>query len=194
MIGEVIGGLALGPSLLGTISPEAMQLLIPPPTLDPHGTVATAVKVIAQLGVILYMFLVGLELNAAQLKQKAHAAIAISHASIVVPFVIGAILSLWLYPLLSDSDVPFTSFALFLGVAMSITAFPVLARILTDRNLHNTPVGTVALSCAAADDVTAWCLLSLVVVSYSQTLKRFGLCSLEPSFSFSLCYLSPSLF
>ncbi len=163
VIGEVIAGLALGPSLLGAISPEAIHLLIPPPKLDPHGAVATAVKVIAQLGVILYMFLVGLELNAAQLKHKAHAAIAISHASIVVPFAIGAVLSLWLYPLLSDPNVSFTSFALFLGVAMSITAFPVLARILTDRNLHNTPVGTVALSCAAADDVTAWCLLSLVV-------------------------------
>ncbi len=94
---------------------------------------------------------------------KAHAAVAISHASIVVPFTIGTILSLWLYPTLSDRDVPFASFALFLGVAMSITAFPVLARILTDRNLQNTPVGTVALSCAAADDVTAWCLQSLVV-------------------------------
>jgi len=115
------------------------------------------------LGVILYMFLVGLELNAAQLKHKAHAAVAISHASIVVPFTLGTILSLWLYPMLSDRDVPFVSFALFLGVAMSITAFPVLARILTDRNLQNTPVGTVALSCAAADDVTAWCLLSMVV-------------------------------
>lgn len=163
VIGEVVAGLALGPSLLGAISPEAMHLLIPTPTLDPHGAVATSLKVIAQLGVILYMFLVGLELNAAQLKHKAHSAIAISHASIVVPFVLGAILSLWLYPLLSVPEVSFTSFALFLGVAMSITAFPVLARILTDRNLQNTPVGTVALSCAAADDVTAWCLLSLVV-------------------------------
>ena len=163
IIGEVVAGLALGPSLLGAISPDAMHLLIPPQALDPKGSVATSLKVIAQLGVILYMFLVGLELNAAQLKHKAHAAVAISHASIVVPFALGTILSLWLYPLLSDRDVSFVSFSLFLGVAMSITAFPVLARILTDRNLQNTPVGTVALSCAAADDVTAWCLLSLVV-------------------------------
>jgi len=163
VIGEVIAGLSLGPSLLGAISPDAMHLLIPSQVLDPKSAVATSLKVIAQLGVILYMFLVGLELNAAQLKHKAHAAVAISHASIVVPFTLGTILSLWLYPMLSDLDVPFVSFALFLGVAMSITAFPVLARILTDRNLQNTPAGTVALSCAAADDVTAWCLLSLVV-------------------------------
>ena len=163
VIGEVVAGLALGPSLLGVISPDAMHLLIPPPAVDPNGSVATSLKVIAQLGVILYMFLVGLELNAAKIKHKAHTAVAISHASIVVPFSLGTVLSLWLYPLLSDRDVSFVSFSLFLGVAMSITAFPVLARILTDRNLQNTPLGTVALSCAAADDVTAWCLLSLVV-------------------------------
>jgi len=140
-----------------------MHLLIPTQAIDPKGSVANSLKVIAQLGVILYMFLVGLELNAAQIKNKVRTAIAISHASIVVPFALGTILSLWLYPLLSDRNVPFVSFSLFLGVAMSITAFPVLARILTDRNLQKTPLGTVALSCAAADDVTAWCLLSLVV-------------------------------
>lgn len=163
VIGEVIAGLSLGPSLLGVISPDAMHLLIPNQVHDPKNAVATSLKVVAQLGVVLYMFLVGLELNAAQLRHKAHAAVAISHASIVVPFALGAVLSLWLYPIVSERSVSFASFALFLGVAMSITAFPVLARILTDRNLQNTPVGTIALSCAAADDVTAWCLLSFVV-------------------------------
>ncbi len=163
VIGEIIAGLALGPSLLGAVSPEAMHWLIPASTHDPNGQVATSLKVIAQLGVILYMFLVGLELNAEHLKHKAHTAVAISHASIVVPFALGTVLSLWLYSQLSGAAVSFVSFSLFLGVAMSITAFPVLARILTDRNLQHTPVGTVALSCAAADDVTAWCLLSMVV-------------------------------
>ena len=163
VIGEIAAGLALGPSLLGWLSPEAMHWLIPPQAIDPHSAVPTSLKVIAQLGIILYMFLVGLDLNAAQLRHKARAAVAISHASIVLPFVLGSVLSLWLYPMLSDRGVAFISFALFMGVAMSITAFPVLARILTDRNLQNTPMGTVALSCAAADDVTAWCLLSLVV-------------------------------
>ncbi len=163
VIGEILAGLALGPSLLGAISPDVMHWLIPSRADDPSGSVAIALKIIAQLGVVLYMFLVGLELNAAHVKHKAHSAVAISHASIVVPFALGALLSLWLYPMLSDRSVPFVSFALFLGVAMSITAFPVLARILTDRNLQSTPVGMIALSCAAADDVTAWCLLSLVV-------------------------------
>lgn len=175
VIGEVIAGLALGPSLLGMISPEAMHLLIPSPAADPGGLVATSVKIIAQLGVILYMFLVGLELNAAHLKHRAHAAVAISHASIVVPFSLGTILALWIYPTESAGDVPFLSFSLFMAVAMSITAFPVLARILTDRNLQSTPFGTVALSCAAADDVTAWCLLSLVVGIAQSQLSRAGI-------------------
>lgn len=163
VIGEVVAGILLGPSLLGRISPEAMHWLIPDAATDPHGLVLTSLKMVAQLGVILYMFLVGLELNTQKISRQAHAAIAISHASIVVPFVLGAALALWLYPLLATQDVPFTSFALFIGVAMSITAFPVLARILTDRKLDQTDLGVIALSCAATDDVTAWCLLAFVV-------------------------------
>jgi Kef-type K+ transport system membrane component KefB len=163
VIGEVLAGLLLGPSLLGAISPAAMHALIPPPAADPHGQVAAALGAVSQLGVMLYMFLVGLELNPARLRHQARAAVAISHASIVVPFTLGAALALGLYPALSHAGVPFTSFSLFLGMAMAITAFPVLARILTDRRLDQTQLGVVALSCAAADDATAWCLLALVV-------------------------------
>jgi Kef-type K+ transport system membrane component KefB len=163
VIGEVLAGLMLGPSLLGAISPEAMHVLIPSPADDPHGQVPAALAAVSQLGVLLYMFLVGLELNPARLRHQARAAVAISHASIVVPFTLGAALALGLYPALSHAGVPFTSFSLFLGMAMAITAFPVLARILTDRQLDRTELGVVALSCAAADDVTAWCLLALVV-------------------------------
>jgi Kef-type K+ transport system membrane component KefB len=153
VIGEVVAGIVLGPSLLG---PEASAWLLPP-------AVAPYLGLIAQLGVILYMFLVGLELNAGLLKRRAHATVATSHASILVPFLLGALLALVLYPRLSNHSVPFTSFALFMGVAMSITAFPVLARILTDRGMTQTELGIVALSCAAIDDVTAWCLLAFAV-------------------------------
>lgn len=156
VIGEVVAGIMLGPSLLGRVAPDAAAYLLPP-------AVAPFLGVIAQLGVILYMFLVGLELNAGLLRQHGHTTIAISHASIVLPFVLGAGLALVLYPRLATSDVPFTSFALFLGVAMAVTAFPVLARILTDRGLSRTGLGVMALACAATDDVTAWCLLALVV-------------------------------
>jgi len=156
VIGEIVAGIMLGPSLLGWISPAAMNFVLPP-------EVGPYLGIIAQIGVILYMFLVGLDFNAGLLRSRAHATVAISHASIVCPFLLGAVLALWLYPHLAPADVPFTSFALFMGVAMSITAFPVLARILTDRHIENTELGVVALSCAAADDVTAWCLLAFVV-------------------------------
>jgi Kef-type K+ transport system membrane component KefB len=156
VIGEVVGGILLGPSLLGWLWPAGYAYLLPP-------AVAPYLGVVAQLGVILYMFLVGLELNAGLLRRQAYAAVTISHAGIVFPFLLGAALALPLYPRLAGPGVPFTSFALFLGVALAITAFPVLARILTDRGLTRTELGALALSCAAAGDVTAWCLLALVV-------------------------------
>lgn len=163
VIGEVVAGLCLGPSLLGAISPDAMHLLIPTSSDDPHGHVIAALKIIAQLGVVLYMFVVGLELNANKLKDQIHAAVAISHVSIIAPFLLGTVLALWLHPIYAPAGVSFTSFSLFIGVAMAITAFPVLARILTDREMEGTRLGTVAMACAAADDATAWCLLALVV-------------------------------
>lgn len=156
VIGEVIAGILLGPSLLGRVSPDAYAYLLPQ-------SIAPYLGMIAQLGVILYMFQVGLELNGGLLRERAHTTVAISHASIVLPFLLGALLSLVLYPRLSSSDVQFTPFALFLGVSMSITAFPVLARILTDRGISKTELGVVALTCAATDDATAWCLLAFVV-------------------------------
>jgi Kef-type K+ transport system membrane component KefB len=156
VIGEVVAGIVLGPSLLGRVAPEASAFLLPP-------SVAPFLGVIAQLGVVLYMFLVGLELNAAGLRDRTDTLLATSNSSIVVPFLLGAALALYLYPRFSSADVPFTSFALFLGVALSITAFPVLARILTDRGMQRTPLGALALACAATGDVTAWCLLALVV-------------------------------
>jgi Kef-type K+ transport system membrane component KefB len=156
VIGEVIAGILLGPSLLGQISPAAMAFVLPP-------AVAPYLSVIAQIGVILFMFLVGLELDTSQLKQRTRATVAISHASILLPFVLGSALALWLYPTLATSDVPFTIFALFLGLSLSVTAFPVLARILIDRGIQKTHMGMIALTCAAVDDATAWCLLAFVV-------------------------------
>jgi len=161
VVGEVIGGIMLGPSLLGRLAPGAFHYVLP-------ASIAPFINFHAQLGIILYMFLVGLELDTRQLRRTVDSAIAISHASIVVPFLVGSALALALYPRLSHADVSFTVFALFVGVAMSITAFPVLARILTDRGIQRTRMGALALTCAAVDDVTAWCLLA-VVVGIAQT-------------------------
>ena len=156
VVGEIIAGIVLGPSLLGRLSPGAEAYLFP-------AMVGPFLNIIAQVGVILYMFLVGLELDPALLRKRGHSTVAISHASIIAPFLLGATIALYLYPKLSSSDVPFTCFSLFLGVSMSVTAFPVLARILTDRRIHKTRMGAIALTCAAVDDVTAWCMLAFVV-------------------------------
>jgi K+:H+ antiporter len=161
VIGEVIGGIMLGPSLLGRVAPQMYAQLLP-------ASVTPFLGVYAQLGVILYLFLVGLELDLAVIRKSGHTTLAISHASIILPFLLGSGLAIVLYPVLSTSDVRFTVFALFLGVSLSVTAFPVLARILTDRKVSKSPMGTIALTCAAIDDVTAWCLLALVV-STAQT-------------------------
>jgi Kef-type K+ transport system membrane component KefB len=156
VIGEVLAGILLGPSLLGRVAPGAYAFVLAP-------SAAPYLGVISQVGVILYMFLVGLDLDAGLLRGRTRASIAISHASIIAPFLLGSTLALWLYPRLSNGTVSFTVFALFLGVSMSVTAFPVLARILTDRGMQRGPLGTTALACAAVDDVTAWCLLAFVV-------------------------------
>jgi Kef-type K+ transport system membrane component KefB len=156
VIGEVVAGILLGPSFLGALAPRATAFLFPADVLPLLG-------MLAQVGVILFMFLVGLELDAGPLRRRTHAVVAISHASIAAPFVLGSALALALYPRFSTSDVPFATFALFLGVALSITAFPVLARILRDHGIDRTPIGVLALSCAAVDDVTAWCLLAIVI-------------------------------
>ena len=157
VIGELVAGILLGPSLLGWIAPGVSAYLFPPESLG-------FISAISQLGLLVFMFLVGLELDPKLLRDRGHAAVVTSHASIIVPFLLGSALCLFLYPRLSDSSVSFIHFALFMGVAMSITAFPVLARILTERKLLGTRVGAVTITCAAVDDVTAWCILAGVVL------------------------------
>jgi Kef-type K+ transport system membrane component KefB len=156
VVGEILAGILLGPSVLGRFAPAAQAYLLPK-------EVAPFLGVLSQVGVILYMFLVGVELDPTLLRKRGHATLAISHASIVTPFLLGALLALYVYPTLATRDVPFTVFSLFMGVSMSVTAFPVLARILTDRRMHKSRMGVIALTCAAIDDVTAWCLLAFVV-------------------------------
>jgi Kef-type K+ transport system membrane component KefB len=156
VIGEVIAGILLGPSLLGRISPAAQSFVLPA-EIAPH------LGVVAQVGVLLFMFIVGLELDTSLLRKRSHATLAISHTSIVVPFLLGAGLSLLLYPSLAPAGVSFTNFSLFVGLSLSITAFPVLARILSDRGIQRSQLGVVAIACAAIDDASAWCLLAVVV-------------------------------
>jgi Kef-type K+ transport system membrane component KefB len=156
VIGEVLSGILLGPSLLGRLLPGTESYLFPEDGRP-------ALGVVAQLGVVLYMFVVGLEFDASSLRQRAAPFVFTSLASIAVPFALGLGLSFAIYQSYAPGGVRFLAFALFMGVAMSITAFPVLARILTDRGLSRTKLGLAALTCAAVNDVTAWCLLAVAV-------------------------------
>jgi Kef-type K+ transport system membrane component KefB/nucleotide-binding universal stress UspA family protein len=156
VIAEVLAGILLGPSLLGWAWPEGMAALFPTTSLP-------VLKMLSQVGLVLFMFLVGLEFDPKLLKGRAHSSIAISHTSIALPFLLGAGAAFWLYDVYSTPDVSFIAFLLFLGAAMSVTAFPVLARILSERHLLTSRVGAIAIACAAIDDVTAWCILAFVV-------------------------------
>lgn len=156
VIGEIVAGIMLGPSLFGLIAPDVSAWLFPPEAVP-------FLEILAEIGLIFFMFLIGLELNPKYLKGQLNVAILTSHVSIIVPFSLGTMIALFLYPQLSNSGVSFTAFSLFLGAAMSITAFPVLARIITEKNLQNTRIGSLALTCAAVDDVTAWCLLAVAI-------------------------------
>ena len=156
VVGEMFAGIVLGPSLLGWVAPRLSASLFPASSLG-------YLNALSQVGVIIFMFLVGLAINPRELKSQGRAAVLTSHVSITAPFVLASCLALYLYPRLSDDSVAFTSFALFMGAAMSITAFPVLARILNERNMLGSRLGTVAISCAAVDDVSGWCILAYIV-------------------------------
>jgi len=156
VIGEMIAGIVLGPSLVGTFFPEYSALLFPVASLG-------NLQILSQIGLILFMYVVGMELDLNVLKNKAKDAVIISHASIIIPFTLGLLLAYYIYDQFAPSGVAFSSFGLFLGIAMSITAFPVLARIVQERGLHRTRIGALVITCAAADDITAWCILAAVI-------------------------------
>ncbi|HMC41959.1 MAG TPA: cation:proton antiporter, partial [Acidimicrobiales bacterium] len=156
VVGEIVAGIILGPSVLGAIVPQFSRFVFTTQMLP-------FLDVLAQVGLIFFMFLVGLELDVRLIRGRGHTAATVSGVSIIAPFLLGVLAALVLFPTLGSVSGRFTPFALFLGASMSITAFPVLARILTERNLYKTPLGAVTLTCAAVDDVTAWCMLAVVV-------------------------------
>ncbi|MET3027409.1 cation:proton antiporter [Flavobacterium sp. UW10123] len=173
VIGEMIAGIVLGPSLVGMYFPEFSVALFPKESLG-------NLQFLSQIGLILFMFVIGMELDLKVLKNKAHDAVVISHASIVIPFALGLSLAYFIYETFAPQGVEFSSFGLFMGIAMSITAFPVLARIVQERGMQKTKLGTIAITCAAADDITAWCILAVVIAivkagSLSSSLYVIGM-------------------
>lgn len=157
VIGEMIAGILLGPSLFGWLAPGLSAALFPSESLG-------FLNALSQIGLLLFMFLVGLEFDPKLLRNQGYAAVVTSQTSIIAPFVLGTGLAFYLYPRLSDASVQFTNFALFMGISMSITAFPVLARILTERRMLRSKVGAMAIACAAVDDVTGWSILAAIVL------------------------------
>ncbi|MBZ5521029.1 MAG: cation:proton antiporter [Acidobacteriia bacterium] len=157
VVGEMFAGVLLGPSILGAFAPRLSVILFPPSSL-------ASLNALSQIGLIIFMFLVGLGMNPSELRNHSHVTLLASHTSIALPFGLACVLSLYLYPRLSDNSVSFTSFSLFMGAAMSITAFPVLARILSERNMLQSRLGNIAIACAAVDDVTGWCILAYIVL------------------------------
>lgn len=155
VLGEILAGILLGPSLFGLVAPGVHEYVFPPAVVD-------GVKPVAQLGLVLFMFLIGLELDGTALRGHGHRAVVISHASIIDPISLGIALGVWLHPRFGNGN-DRLGFVLFLGASMSVTAFPVLARILQETGLSRSRLGVLALACAAIDDVTAWCVLAAVV-------------------------------
>jgi Kef-type K+ transport system membrane component KefB/nucleotide-binding universal stress UspA family protein len=156
VIGEIIAGIFLGPSILGFVAPGISGFLFPTESIQ-------ILEFFSQIGLILFMFIIGMDIDLKVLGKKAPEAFVVSHASIVIPFALGMGLAYFIYTSSAPAGVPFLSFALFTGISMSITAFPVLARILQERNIVKTQVGTLALTCAAIDDISAWCLLAALI-------------------------------
>ncbi|WP_312706087.1 cation:proton antiporter [Stenotrophomonas sp.] len=162
VIGEMAAGLMMGPLVLGSLLPQVHGLLFPAASLGPLG-------MLSQLGVLMFLLVAGAELDLGALRGRRRFAFTVSHAGIAVPFVLGVLLAVWLYPQHGPQGVGFTAFALFVGVSMSITAFPVLLRILADRGITHSPLGQTAIACAALGDATAWCLLALIVAAAQAT-------------------------
>jgi Kef-type K+ transport system membrane component KefB len=156
VVGEIFAGIFLGPSIIGMYFPEFSTFLFPKDSLK-------ALQFLSQIGLAFFMFIIGMELDISKLKNKTHNAVVVSHASIIFPYFLGVLISYFIYESFAPAGVSFLSFSLFMGIAMSITAFPVLARIIQERGLTKTPLGVMAITCAAADDVTAWCILAAVI-------------------------------
>lgn len=156
VIGEIVAGIVLGPSVVGLFFPEFSIFLFPKESLP-------NLQFLSQVGLILFMYVIGMELDLKVLRNQAHDAVVISHASIIIPYALGMGLAYYMYQEFAPENIGFTPFALFMGIAMSITAFPVLARVIQERDLTKTRLGSIAITCAAADDVTAWCILAAVI-------------------------------
>jgi Kef-type K+ transport system membrane component KefB len=178
VIGEIVAGILLGPSFLGRISPSVSRALFPENSLN-------ILMILSQIGLILFMFAIGAELDLKAVQKRLGSLIFISQASMVIPFAMGLGAAYFLYDKFAPHNVPFLGFALFIGISMSITAFPVLARMVKERGLSHTNVGITALSCAGINDIVAWCLLAAIVA----IVRKGSVVSSFHTILWCLCYV-----
>jgi Kef-type K+ transport system membrane component KefB len=184
VVGEIFAGIFLGPSVIGALFPQFTHYLFPPVSLG-------NLEMFSQLGLVLFMFVVGLELDLTIIKRNLGPALVISHTGIIVPFALGTTVSYFFYETLAPPNIPFYGFALFMGIAMSITAFPVLSRIIRERGLSQTRLGTMAITCAAMGDISAWCLLALVlaIIRSGKLVNSFYFLITVPLYGLVMVYL-----
>lgn len=178
VIGEIVAGIVLGPSLMGMYFPQISEALFPEYSLN-------NLQFLSQIGLILFMFVIGMELDLKVLRNKAHEAVVVSHASIIIPFTLGMALAFFMYRSFAPEGVNFLSFSLFLGISMSITAFPVLARMVQERGIHKSSLGALVITCAAIDDITAWSALAAVIA----IVKAGSFMSSLPTVAMALGYV-----
>jgi Kef-type K+ transport system membrane component KefB len=183
VVGEILAGIVLGPSLIGNIFPAFTAFLFPPDSL-------ASLQALSQFGLVLFMFIIGIELDISVLQKQASKAIIISHSSIIIAYTMGVGLAYFLYENFAPADTTFAGFALFMGIAMSIAAFPVLARIVQERGISKTLFGSMIITCAAVDDVTAWCLFAIVVA----TVKAGSVTDSLFTIGASVAYVTAMLF
>ncbi len=183
VIGEMAAGLLLGPLLFGAVWPQAQGWLFAPESLG-------ALALISQLGVLLFLFVAGAELELAGLRERRAFAVLVSHAGIALPFLCGVLLALALHGEHAPAGVGFGSFALFMGVSLSITAFPVLLRILSDRDMTRTELGRIAIACAALGDASAWCLLAVIIATVQASGWGMALASLLGTLLFAVLVIA----
>ena len=160
VVSEMIAGVVMGPSLMGWLLPDFSAYLFPPASQP-------ILFAVCQVGLVLYMFLIGVEFDIELIRSRLRSAASISLAGILAPFALGALLAFYLAP--ANADLP--SFALFMGAAMSITAFPMLARIIFEQGLSKTSLGTLALAAGSMDDAAAWCVLAVVLASFQNNIN-----------------------
>ena len=158
VIAEILTGLALGPSLLGAIWPHLEIQLFPVSVLP-------TLQTLGDIGLVLYMFSLGARLDVHSMQHQSRKAVVVSLSGILLPLAMGAVTGLFLYDGFAGPQATPFAFVLLVGTAISITAFPVLARLLVERGMLNTNVGILALTSASIDDVLAWCLLAFVIAS-----------------------------